>query len=244
MTWQFDANNIVLQLGQCTNCGMVYVTNSDQVDMSNRKYVTWKPESDEDTQTHPAMIGHNKAILKLVSKYIPNNARILDYGAGYCGFLRVAKSAGYNVEGINPCIYMADWAMRKFNIKVHATFGQYFEPPHLFNLVVSDQTFEHLEEPKNDLRKIHQLLADDGVAYINVPNYQTYQRYLHGTDCLKDVSHYNYFTPGTLEKLCTNEGFRIIEVAPTLPYGGIKEMAKRVLDRLGIGDCSILLQKA
>jgi len=208
----------------------------------NRKYVTWEPETDEDVIT-PVKLAHNQGILDLVSSYIPSGADILDYGAGYCGFLRVAKSAGYNVEGINPCRYLADWAGRKLDIEVHAVFGYEFESDKQFDLVVSDQTFEHLETPAVDLKKIHGLLKTGAIAYINVPNFLTYSRWLHGVDCLKDIMHYNYFTPKTLSRFCALEDFRVLQIAPTIGAGAMKRALKAGLDRLGVGDCSILLQK-
>jgi len=221
---------------------MVYVTNSDEVDMSNRKYVTWKPATDNDVMA-PVKLAHNRAILDLVSRYISANASILDYGAGYCGFLRVAKERGYEVEGINPCRYLAEWAERKLDIKVHDVFGRDFETDKQFDLIVSDQTFEHLENPGEDLRKLHGLLKKGGIAYINVPNFHTYSRLLHGIDCMRDISHYNYFTPKTLSNLCSQAEFRILCVAPTIGTGTLKRMVKSALDRLGVGDCSVLLQK-
>ena len=242
VAWTFDEDNLTLRLGRCLNCKMVYVTNSDEVDMSNRRYVSWKPPTDDDVMT-PEKLAHNQGILDLVSKYIPPGASVLDYGAGYCGFLRVAKAEGYEVEGINPCRYLADWAKRKLDIKVHDVFGQEFESDKQFDLIVSDQTFEHLENPAEDLKKIYTLLKEGGIAYINVPNFSTYSRLLHGLDCIKDISHYNYFTPKTLAKLCGHPGFRILRIAPTIGVGIVRRTIKSALDRLGVGDCSVLIQK-
>lgn len=241
-TWEFEQQKVVLRLGRCVNCGMVYVTNSDEVDMSNEKYVSWEPDNDNDLMT-PAKLSHNRDILDFVSRYVPADARILDYGAGYCGFLRIAKSAGYEVEGINPCRYLANWAHEKLDIEVYPLFGQDFEPEKLYDLIVSDQTFEHLENPLRDLEKIHSMLKPNGIVYINVPNLQTYSRLTHGEDILKDITHYNYFTPVTLADLSRKAGFRVLSIAPTIGAGVAKRTLKFMLDRLGIGDCSVLLQK-
>ena len=242
LVWGFDKEKLKLHLGKCSNCNMVYVTNSDEVDMSNQAFVSWVPDTDIDVMT-PVKLQRNKDILDFVSTYIPNDASILDYGSGYCGFLRIAKSAGYEVEGINPCKYLADWSKRKMGINVHATFGQDFEPGKQYDFIISDQTFEHLEEPTKDLEKLHQLLKKDGYVYIDVPNLQTYRRFIHGIDCLKDIMHYNYFTTSTLTSMCKNKGFRIVKVAPTVGKGFFKRLSKSILDRLGVGDCSVLLQK-
>lgn len=240
--WTYEQENQKHRLGKCLSCNMIFVTNSDEIDMSNKAYVSWVPDSDEDAMT-PEKLQINQNILDFAAKYMPSNAQILDYGAGYCGFLRIAKSAGYKVEGINPCIYLADWSRKKLGIDVHAVFGQDFEPGKEYDFIMSDQTFEHLEEPVKDLKKLHNLLKKNGFAYINVPNYWGYRRLIHGIKHLKDVMHYNYFTPKTLSTMCSKNGFRIIKVAPTVQNGFIKILSKAILDKLGIGDCSVLVQK-
>lgn len=65
-------------------------------------------------------------------------------GQDTAGFLRIAKSEGYDVEGINPCRYLAEWAGTKLGITIYPVFGQDFEPDRKHDLIVSDQTFEHL----------------------------------------------------------------------------------------------------
>ena len=86
--------------------------------MSNHKYVDWQPDTDDDVITSKK-INYNKRILALLADYIKPGGHILDYGAGYCIFLRVARNAGYEVQGVNPCRYMANWAANWLNILVH-----------------------------------------------------------------------------------------------------------------------------
>ena len=78
---------------------------------------------------------------------------------------------------------------------------------------------------------------------IDVQSLHNFRRILRGADCLKDISHYNYFTPTTLADLYRRAGFHLAAVAPTIGSAGIKRTLKSVLDRPGIGDCSVLLQK-
>jgi 2-polyprenyl-3-methyl-5-hydroxy-6-metoxy-1,4-benzoquinol methylase len=242
LTWSYQKENQLHRLGKCLSCGMVFVTNNHEIDMSNKAFIDWLPDTDKDIMT-PAKLAYNRAVLHYISKYIPPNASILDYGAGYCGFLRIAKQEGYEVEGINPCKYLAEWAKNKFDINIEPVFGQDYEPGKQYDFILSDQTFEHLEEPKKDLMKLHSLLKPGGIAYINVPNYLTYRRLSHGVDCLKDIMHYNYFTTKTLKNICADCGFHIIKVAPTVGSNTPKKWVKSILNNLGIGDCSVLIKK-
>lgn len=124
-------------------------------------------------------------------------------------------------------------------------FGQELETDQRFDLILSDQTFEHLVDPLMNLRKIYSLLVVGGLAYIKVPNWWTFRRFLHGKKCLKDLSHYNYFTPRTLANLCRIEklGFEILKVSPTLPDKVLPKIGHWIFNRIGIGDCSILIRK-
>lgn len=221
---------------------MIYATNSDEVDMTNSRFVTWEPDSNEDPTT-AANLRENREFLDMLRGYLPPGARVLDYGAGYCDFLRVAKQEGFEVEGINPCKYLADWANEKLDIQVHATFGIDFDTDKKYDLILSDQTFEHLIEPRRDLAKLYGLLNDNGIAYINVPNWRTFRRLSGGVDHLKDFSHYNYFTPRTLADLCCREGFQVLRLAPVTGSGLFRSAVKLVLNKLGIGHCSVIIKK-
>lgn len=214
------------------------------MDMSNHKYVDWQPDTYDDVITSEK-INYNKRLLVFLSDYIKPGSHILDYGAGYCIFLRVARNAGHEVQGVNPCRYMANWAANWLNILVHPVFGQELETDQRFDLILSDQTFEHLVDPLKDLRKIYSLLVVGGLAYINVPNWWVFRRFLHGKKHLKDFSHYNYFTPRTLANLCRIEklGFEILKVSPTLPDKVLPKIGHWIFNRIGIGDCSILIRK-
>lgn len=243
LEWQFEEWGIRLVIGKCTECGMVYATNSDEVDMTNEKYVHWRPDSESDGLV-PKQLGFHRALLKHIKPRLKPDAWILDYGAGYCSFLRVARDAGFNVEGVNPCLYLAEWAGRHLGITVYPTFGQTFSSEREYDLIVSQQTLEHLINPHADLFKMASLLKCGGVAYIDTPNWWTLKRLVAGYACLRDASHYNYFTPKTLARLCRKAGFKVLEWAPAIGPTPVRTVLKRIINPLGVGGCSVLLQKA
>lgn len=241
--WKFDEYDVRLLIGKCTECSMIYATNSDEADMSNMKYVQWRPDSDADMVT-PKQLIYQRGLLEYLKPHLKPQAWILDYGAGYCGFLRVARDVGFNVEGINPCRYMAGWAGRNLGIPVHPVFGQDFKTNRRYDLVVSQETIEHLVDPLSDLAKIASLLTGGGLAFIAVPNWWTVERLFKGFECLRDPSHYNYFTPKTLGLLYRKVGFNVLAVSPAIGSSPIKTAFKRLINPLGIGNCTAVLQKS
>ncbi len=238
--WADMPDDMRLIIGRCNDCGMVYATNSDEVDMTNKRYVDHRPPRDP-VPKESAKLEHCRAQLDMLTPYIPEKARVLDYGAGHCDFLRAARERGHEVEGINPNAFAAEWAGRVLDIKVHPVFGRDFSTDKRYDLIISDQTVEHLDHPKKDLARMRELLTDDGVAYIDVPNWHTVRRLRSGVDCLKDPMHFNYFTPDTLADMAQRSGLRVIRKAPVVGQTSSRRIAKSLLNRLGIGTCSVLL---
>ncbi len=240
--WGNAPDSLKLEIARCKDCGMVYAINSDEVDMSNDKFIHHRPAKEPVPAPSPRLDYH-RAQLNMLKPYIPAGARVLDYGAGFCNFLRAARERGYEVEGINPIRYAAEWAGRVLDIEVHPVFGMDFETDKRYDLIVSDMTFEHLVNPRGNFAKIRNLLAVDGVAYIEVPNWHTIKRLRRGVDCLKDPTHYNYFTPTTLADMAQREGFQVIRKAPTVGRSPARKILKSIVNALGIGTCSVLLKR-
>lgn len=241
-SWADMPPEMRLIVGQCTECGMVYATNSDEVDMTNTKFIHHRP-SKEPQPTPSKRLDYQRAQIAMLSKYVKPGASVLDYGAGFCNLLMAARESNYKVEGINPNLYAAEWADRILGIKIYPVFGVDFETEKKYDLVVSDQTFEHLVHPKVDFQKLRDILTDDGLAYIEVPNWHTVERLRRGIDCLKDPMHFNYFTPGTLADMARRAGFRVLRKAPTVGRTATARLYKSLLNPLGVGTCSVLIAK-
>jgi len=231
----------ILRIGRCTECRMVYATNSDEVDMSNSKFIHHRP-SREPIPSTGRRLDYHRAQVDMLLKHTESGSSFLDYGSGFCDFLRAAREFGFNVEGLNPNIYAAEWSMRVLGIEVHVVMGVDFKTGRRYDLVVSDQTFEHLVNPKDDFRKIAEILSEDGTAYIEVPNWQTIKRLQGGIDHLKDPMHYNYFTPATLADMARRSGLRVISKAPTVGHTAAIRLLKSIVNPLGFGTCSVLLK--
>ena len=242
--WPFDTEKAGISrlvLGRCRSCEMIYAVNSDEVDMSGRNYIEWRPESDGDMAT-PAKLEYNRHLYRRLSKYLEPKSRIFDFGAGYCIFLRIARDAGHEVAGLNPCRYVADWCRSNLGIEVTDSFGRDYSPKRPFDFAFSDQVIEHLERPLEDLKVILSFLKPGGLAYINVPNWRSHRRIRGGVDRLKDPGHFNYFTTGTLSEICRRAGFEVAETALNVTNGHVARPLKGILNKIGFGDCSVLLR--
>lgn len=244
---------------------MVFVSNSGEVDMSNQEYVELRVEDPTTDSTYPTqrrLARYRTFIEYLVAPLIPPGMQIFDYGCGYGGFLSVAQSLGYDAHGIDPCKARAEHAQSKWGLHVIPAFGRDIPDivPGLmgrFDFIFSEQVFEHLETPREDVAVCFELLKPGGYLYLEVPNWNS--RRLLGKERMCDTAHYNYFTPRTLAKLVRNGGFSNVRtqiivskfhvgmaLKSPLGYGKwlIERSGKWLIRRsLSIGSCNVLVQK-
>lgn len=147
----------------------------------------------------------------------PDLKTVLDIGAGYGTILYyLQKEKGMQCLGIDPDPESVKIAKEKFGVEIQDfTVEGYFEKHHeKFDVVILEQTFEHLLDPLVTLKEIKKRLTPEGFCYIGVPNaykfgapYSLYYQLAHT---------YNY-TPYSLKKLAELAGLRVFDVRN--PYG-------------------------
>lgn len=95
------------------------------------------------------------------------------------------------------------WAFEKIE-DTHLPEGDYF------NIVHCSHTLEHLESPKDTLLKIHNVMTDNGVMFIEVPNIS----FILNEDIVEEWfidKHLYHFSLSTLSVLLQVSGFYIVE---------------------------------
>lgn len=133
--------------------------------------------------------------LKVLAPALQSPARILDFGSGAGVFLARAKAEGHEVLGIEPGKQFAAYASDEFGIDVINEGWEEVELSTKFDVITAVEVLEHLRHPVRALTWLGQLLADDGVIYITVPNLtpsskETFRRF--------HFAHLYNFTPATL----------------------------------------------
>ena len=84
------------------------------------------------------------------------------------------------------------------------------------DLITLWHVLEHVPDPNKLLTDLKLLLADDGLIYIAVPNFESfdaqyYGKYWAGYDVPR---HFWHFSHSTLQRLLSNRGFAIREKIP------------------------------
>ncbi len=151
----------------------------------------------------------------------PEEIKILDYGAGWGGYLDIARSRGAQTFAFEISRSRSQFlASRGVNVLETIQQLETFAP---YDIIHCNQVLEHVPDPSQTVALFHQLLSDNGLLYISVPNYRDDKLYQQITlikenNPPKEINpweHLNYFSPGNLNALATSHGFTPLEEGET-----------------------------
>lgn len=173
-----------------------------------------------------------------IERLRPRRGRLLDVGCAMGVLLELARSRGWDVQGVD----ISDFAIatcRQRGLPVHhgPLVGAGFADG-TFDVAVLDDTIEHLPDPRRQLEELHRILAPGGLLTMNTPNEAGLLHRLQGSHWFhyKPPEHLFYFSPATLGRLLERCGFRVLHTQisgkiVTLRY--LCERARGVSDPLG-----------
>lgn len=147
---------------------------------------------------------------------IKNNMKILDYGSAKGLFLKKL------IEKISIEPYLFDittkykefW-LKTFNQENCSFYNLKDEWKNSLDIVTSFYVFEHVKEPLTELKNIYQVLKEDGIVYIQVPNV-----YNHIADFIC-IDHLHHYSKISLTHLLNQSGFEVINIDDTSYEGAL-----------------------
>ena len=193
---------ITLMVCQCIDCGLIQLKNEP---VSYYKDVITAASLSEGSKEN--LVNEWRPFMK---KYNILGKDAIEVGAGKGDFLEVLERLDVNAYGIEHSLENIEECKKK-KLKVKKAYLT--ELPEAYNkkysLVVCNNFLEHQPETKNYLSCLRNLVSDDGVIYISVPNVD----YLLEKKCLYEfvADHLVYFTEKTLRKAMEINGFSILE---------------------------------
>ena len=145
----------------------------------------------------------------LQRRYIPEDARILDMGAGYCSFINNVR--GREKHALDHSNIITDYAHADVITHVQdCTLLDSF-PDNSFDVVFASNLFEHLsrEDMWQTLRELRRVLACEGRLILLQPNFACCPgEYFH------DYTHLQIFTHESLADILAVSGFEVRAVLP------------------------------
>ena len=139
--------------------------------------------------------------------------RLLEFGSGYGLFLAAARDRGYDVQGVELS-HPAAQQTAKLGLDVYC--GQLVDAPldGPYDVICGWDTLEHVPNPLAVLRRIRELVADDGTVAMSTPYFSSLPSRLLRKRwwTLKPSEHIWHYTPYTLRLLAARAGFTVTDV--------------------------------
>lgn len=156
--------------------------------------------------------------IRHVNRLRPGKGRLLDVGTAAGAFLKAAQDDGWEVTGIEPNEWLADWGRTEYGVTIHVgSIDEVSLAPASFDVVALWDVIEHTPDPLHVLRRAHALLMPGGLLIVNYPDIGSWIARAMGRKWpfLSSV-HLYYFTRNTIRMALDRAGFEPIEIRPHL----------------------------
>lgn len=201
----------------CNNCGFIGIHPRPNVTFHNNEY------KDGNFSTSARGMDKPSKYMTRISDWQANNRinilekftdklahkKVLDIGCGAGNFMKAIRDL-YNCEvtGLEPDSTFTESAKQEFNLDIRNEFLEDFISDDKFDLVCSFHVIEHVADPNIFLQKCKDLLADDGLLYLECPSID--RIYGDTVDYFFWYAHLNTFSAKTLSAFFAKNGFEIL----------------------------------
>jgi len=226
-----NKNFVVAECEKCSGIFQEYILNDTYNKLFYEKYV---PHDVAFNKKQKSKDYFNKVYnyeMFLIKKYFKNENKInvLEIGAGWGFWSLHIKKNNLDVAAVEISKTRRNF-MKKNKIK---TFRSLDLVKKKFHFIFSDQTFEHLSNPLDTLRKVSKLLKKGGIIYLKVPpgiyiKNKLNHNYRVGEDEIIPLEHINVYNKKVNSVIAKILGLRYLY--PKNPYSFFSlEYVKKLL---------------
>ena len=206
----------------CQRCGLLFLNPRPTREEMGRyyPYSQYKDEFTPAIEDEPSVVTrlnrryHMERICRAVER-VKQEGQLLDVGCATGNFLdRMRRRGNWRVWGVEVNAEAARYAQDRFGLDVFGgELGAAGYPAHSFDIVTLWNVIEHLHSPIDTLREVAQLLKDDGVLILSVPNVRSLDARIFGDRWigLDPPRHLYAFSPQTLNQLLSKAGLEAVE---------------------------------
>ncbi len=206
-----DRENKFLRTVICKGCGLVY-TQVNRIQDIKRFYThEYRSKAKKPALKHVFRHGRNAlSRYARLKKHLRPNHKIVDIGSGNGEFVYLLSYLGLNARGIEPHERFARYAREEYGVPMESSFLEEFagKTTEKFDMVTLFHVLEHKEDPFETLSIIHNMLNDDGICVVEVPNISA--RCISPKN-LFHIDHLFNFNARTLAQLGKKAGFTVVE---------------------------------
>ncbi|MCU0241497.1 MAG: class I SAM-dependent methyltransferase [Vicinamibacteria bacterium] len=196
---------------RCRACGLVYTNPRPTQEQLLRSYTRVVDHEYSEENASRSINAH--MCLHTLRRFV-RAGRLLDVGCATGFFLNAARM-DFEVAGLEPSEWAADYARTQLRLDVHTgEIEQSDMAPGSFDVVTLIDVIEHFTDPMAVLQKIAGVLRRDGLLYLVTPNILSLSaRLLRGKWWGLRPAHLYYFSPGTLCAMLQACGLRVVHRA-------------------------------
>jgi len=165
-------------------------------------------------------------LLHRIKEYKPGG-RFLEVGCAGGAFLDAARTAGYEVQGVEYSDIAAEFARRNFNLDVRTgRLEQVQFPPDSFDVVFMGDVLEHLPDPGVTMKELNRIMRNGGLIVILCPmqtntlfsraGFLVYQILGRKTTVHLPPYHLFEYRPNSLTGLVVKCGFRVTKITESI----------------------------
>lgn len=213
------------KLNKCMDCGLVSLVGSDAnpedffsdsvinqdenfIDFKNKRAIYW---------SFPRMYEKYKLVFQSffnerfnrLKLFNPKGKNIFDVGTGYGFWLDFCKHKNLQVSGIEISKESYLYCKNQFKIKVENTDLMSFKNKDTYDFITICDVIEHLENPNKELQKLRNMMDENSVLYIQVPDVLGFRLPLNYS--LNLPHHLWQFNYKTLKILVEKNGFKVLK---------------------------------
>ena len=172
-----------------------------------------------------------KIKLNWIQQYVPAKSKILDAGANYGHFLKVAADI-YDASGFDISPKAVAWSREHFKVcnRVASIYDLPSDIEGPFDAVTCWDTIEHLDDPLKALMQLRKITKPYGYLFLSTPNASSLAAKFLGKQWhyLDPIQHLSLFSRNNLTSMLNMAGFRAIAFCSFGHYYRVKYIFDRL----------------
>ena len=159
---------------RCRECGMVYTNPRLREEITHDLYNDRAYDESYKIKLIPS-IDYRRNVLainkyKQISEHFDKPGEVLDIGCGLGELLSIFRENNWDCTGIEFNEFASNYARTSFNLNIVNKSIYEFGGTDKYDLIMLWGVLEHFYDPLKILKKINELLKDDGILVLEVPS--------------------------------------------------------------------------
>lgn len=206
---------------RCDDCGLMYANPHQRppdVDLIRTYDAAWVLDHTMTTdkwrvEKESRQVRDYRDTRKFLAENFPARGTLVEIGSGLGCLLNFFREDGWRTVGIEPNAGLCLFAQRQFQLEIlqGTLFDANLESASA-DVITMIHVIEHVPDPKLIFHEVYRVLKPGGWFVVETPRYDTLMFRMFGRRerSLSCDGHIYFFTTGTLAKMATGNGFRIL----------------------------------